>query len=214
MRQLPGFENNQHPHHLCRLNKAIYGLKQAPRAWFSRLSLKLYELGFSASKADTSLFIYSEGDTVIYILVYVDDIIILSSSDHAVIMLIQNLKADFPIKGLGDLNYFLGVSIRKTENEGLILSQHNYIRDLLKKYNMTDYKGVATPTTVFEKLSRTEGTPLSNSDIGRYRSTVGALQYLTITRPDIAFSVNKVFQFLHSPIDIHWGAVKRIFRYL
>ena len=65
-----------------------------------------------------------------------------------------------------------------------------------------------------EKLSITQGDPLGSEDITRYRSIVGALQYLTLTRPDISFSVNKVYQFLHSPTIVHWSALKRILRYL
>jgi histone deacetylase 1/2 len=65
-----------------------------------------------------------------------------------------------------------------------------------------------------DKLSAHEGDPLGEEDSTRYRSIVGALQYLTLTRPDISFSVNKVCQFLHSPTTLHWTAVKRILRYL
>lgn len=75
MRQPPGFEDRQLPHYVCKLDKSLYGLKQAPRAWYSRLSTKLQQLGFHASKADTSLFFFRQGDVTIYFLVYVDDII-------------------------------------------------------------------------------------------------------------------------------------------
>lgn len=84
MSQPPGFEDPTRSTFVCKLNKALYGLKQSPRAWFSRLSDKLYELGFSSSKADTSLFMFHEGDTHIYMLVYVDDIVITGSSQAAV----------------------------------------------------------------------------------------------------------------------------------
>ena len=73
---------------------------------------------------------------------------------------------------------------------------------------MASCKPVSTPLSTSEKLSAYEGVPLHSEDATRYRSIVGALQYLTLTRPDIAFSVNKVCQFLHSPTDIHWAAVK------
>ncbi|WVZ95958.1 hypothetical protein U9M48_041658, partial [Paspalum notatum var. saurae] len=79
---------------------------------------------------------------------------------------------------------------------------------------MLTCKPVSTPLSVSEKLSRTEGEPLSLDDSTKYRSIVGGLQYLTLTRPDISFSVNKVCQFLHSPTSVHWRAVKRILRYI
>jgi histone deacetylase 1/2 len=79
---------------------------------------------------------------------------------------------------------------------------------------MVDCKPVATPLSTSEKLSLHEGSLLGPDDASRYRSIVGALQYLTLTRPDITFSVNKVCQFLHAPTTVHWAAVKRILRYL
>lgn len=99
-------------------------------------------------------------------------------------------------------------------SDGIILSQDKYASDLLKKVNMFDSKSVGTPLSTSEKLSAFEGTPSGVKDATQYRSIVGALQYLTLTTQDIAFSVNKVCQFLHSPTVEHWAAVKRILRYL
>jgi histone deacetylase 1/2 len=84
MKQPPEFEDKDKPHYVCRLDKALYGLKQTPKAWYSRLSLKLIELGFKPSKSDTSLFIYSNNGVTIFMLIYVDDIIVTSSSPNAV----------------------------------------------------------------------------------------------------------------------------------
>jgi hypothetical protein len=76
MRQPPGYEDNSMPNHICKLDKALYGLKQAPSAWYSKLSTKIIDLGFHASKADTSLFLYNQGNVRIFVLIYVDDIIV------------------------------------------------------------------------------------------------------------------------------------------
>jgi histone deacetylase 1/2 len=92
MKQPPGYENPNAPYHVCRLDKSLYGLKQAPRAWFSKLSSKLQELGFLASKADTSLFIYNKSSIIIFVLVCVDDIIVTSSSNKAITSLVQDLQ--------------------------------------------------------------------------------------------------------------------------
>jgi hypothetical protein len=80
MRQPPGYEDKKTPHYLCKLDKALYGLKQAPRASYSRLSVKLKTLGFTTSKADSSLFFYSDNKCTMFVLVYVDDIFVASSS--------------------------------------------------------------------------------------------------------------------------------------
>ena len=96
---------------MCKLHKDIYGLKQSPHAWFSRLSDKLHHLGFRSSKADSSLFVFHQGKHVIYMLMYVDDIVIAGSSTALVDQLMHNLSLSFPIKDLGRLNYFLGIEV-------------------------------------------------------------------------------------------------------
>jgi histone deacetylase 1/2 len=108
MRQPPGYEDKDKPTYICKLDKALYGLKQAPRAWYSRLSSKLITLGFVASKSDMSLFIYHKRNTTIYMLIYVDDIIVASSSQAATDALLMDLRQEFALKDLGDLNFFLG----------------------------------------------------------------------------------------------------------
>jgi hypothetical protein len=106
MKQLPGYEDKQHPNYVCRLDKVIYGLKQAPHAWYSRLSSKLQMLGFMPSKGDTSLFFLSNKQVTMYVLVYVHDIIVASSSQGDIDALLKNLERDFALKDLGELQYF------------------------------------------------------------------------------------------------------------
>jgi histone deacetylase 1/2 len=213
MRQPPGFVSKDHPGHVCKLDKALYGLKQAPRAWYSRLSHKLQSLGFSPSKGDTSLFFYSKGRCTIFVLVYVDDIIVASSSQAATTALLRDLERDFALKDLGDLHYFLGIEVKRRPGR-LVLTQERYATDVLQRVNMGSCKPVSTPLPASEKLSLHDGDRLGPADATHYRSIVGALQYLTLTRPDISFAVNKVCQFLHCPTTVHWAAVKRILRYI
>uniref|UniRef100_A0A8R7U3E7 Reverse transcriptase Ty1/copia-type domain-containing protein n=1 Tax=Triticum urartu TaxID=4572 RepID=A0A8R7U3E7_TRIUA len=103
MKQPPGYESSVLPRHVCKLDKAIYGLKQAPRAWYYRLYSKLQSLGFSASKGDTSLFFYHRHGITIFMLIYVDDIIVTSSSTRVVDALLKDLRMDFALKDLGSL---------------------------------------------------------------------------------------------------------------
>jgi hypothetical protein len=117
MKQPPGYEDKLMPHHICKLDKAIYGLKQAPWAWYSRLSEKLLQLGFHASKADLSLFFYNKGDVIIFLLVYVDAIVIASSSQEGVSALLEDLRAESALKDLGLLHYFLGIEVKMIDDD-------------------------------------------------------------------------------------------------
>jgi len=211
MAQPPGFQHPQHPNAVCKLRKAIYGLKQAPRAWFSRLSSFLLELGFKGSKSDSSLFMFKNASVQLFALVYVDDILLTGSDIAALDHLINSLSTEFPVKDLGDLSFFLGVEVQRVA-DGLLLSQQRYISDLLHQTNMHLAKPISSPMSSSSQLSKFDGITLSDATV--YRSTVGSLQYLALTRPDIAFSVNKVAQFMQNPRDVHWTAVKRILRYL
>jgi histone deacetylase 1/2 len=101
MRQPARYEDSTKPDFVCKLDKALYGLKQAPRAWYARLSSKLLSLGFHASKADTSLFYFNKGGVTVFVLIYVDDIIVASSTQQATEGLLRNLKKDFALKDLG-----------------------------------------------------------------------------------------------------------------
>jgi hypothetical protein len=178
MRQPPGYEDQSHPDYVCKLDKALYGLKQAPRAWYSRLSNKLIELGFNDSKADTYLFFYSCNGITMFMLIYVDGIIVVISNNDAVTALLQDLQKDFAIKDLGKLHYFLGIEVNQTAH-GILLSQEKYANDLLKRVGMSNYKPVSTPMSTSEILSLHEGEQLRPKGSTHYRSIVGALQYLT-----------------------------------
>lgn len=144
-----------------------------------------------------------------FVLVYVDDIIVTSSSQEATNALLKDLEREFALKDLRDLHYFLGIEVKRSP-DGLILLQGKYAEDILKRTNMSNSRPINTPLSSVEKLSATEGDPLGTEDSKNYRSVVGALQYLMLTRPDLSFAVNKVCQFLHAPTTVHWSAVKRI----
>jgi hypothetical protein len=175
--------------------------------------VKLQELGFKPSKGDTSLFYLRKGNLVMFMLIYVDDIIVASSSPQATQCFLKTLKSDFALKDLGELYYFLGIEVSKL-GEGILLSQTKYSNDVLRRTGMLNCKPANTPMSTLDKISAYEGTPLGARDSTRFRSIVSALQYLTLTRPDISFAVNKICQFLHAPTSVHWTAVKRILRYV
>jgi hypothetical protein len=160
-------------------------------------TLSYRHLGFMLLKP-LSLFIYRKGKLQIFLLIYVDDIIVASSSDSVVNALLADLRSNFALKDLGPLSYFLGIEVKPC-SEGIILTQEKYTKGILDRVGMATCKSMRTPLATDEKLSLTNGSSLSADDASDYRSVVGALQYLTLTRPDIAFSVNKVCQILHAP---------------
>ena len=133
MEQPPGFVDSNFLDHVCHLYKFLYGLKQAPHAWFHRLSEFLLQLGFHYSKVDTSLFIWCNGTSKLFVLIYVDDILVTGASSALINWFMTQIQSTFPIRDLGTLNYFLGMEAIHLPN-GLILSQAKYIFDLLQKF--------------------------------------------------------------------------------
>ncbi|CAH9116094.1 unnamed protein product [Cuscuta europaea] len=211
MVQPPGFEDPAHPTHLCRLKKALYGLKQAPRAWYLALSRFLLSMGFRRSQTDHSLFVYNHAGVLIYFLVYVDDIVLTGSSDTVLARFISQLTKEFSVKDLGPLHHFLGIEV-VPHPTGLLLSQRQYILTILKNHGMLGIKPAVTPMRAGNPGSSTSAAAFS--DITGYRRALGMLQYLSFTRPDISFAVNRLSQYMHCPSVDHWTSVKRIFRYL
>ncbi|XP_017188282.1 uncharacterized mitochondrial protein AtMg00810-like [Malus domestica] len=125
--------------------------------------------------------------------------------------LIKKLGSLFSMKDLGNLSYFLGIEV-KYEGDSMHLCQSKYALDLLSGAKFIEAKPISTPVPSGQKLSVYVADPCVDPVL--YRSVVKALQYLTITRPDLSYVVNQVCQFMHSPKNTHWMAVKRILRYL
>ncbi|GJT29738.1 retrovirus-related pol polyprotein from transposon TNT 1-94 [Tanacetum coccineum] len=173
--------------------QSLYSLKQARRAWFERLSKALFDLGFKGSKTDPSLFIYSCGYTVLYILVYVNDIIVTSNNKGTIDNIICQLRSAFALKDLGPLNYFLGIKI-VLHVSGILLSQKKYILELLQSVGLSNCNSVSSPMVTSSLLSLDDNNVFSNPV--KYRQVVGSLQYVTLSRPDIVFAVNKVIPIL------------------
>ncbi|XP_026378109.1 uncharacterized protein LOC113272498 [Papaver somniferum] len=147
------------------------------------------------------------------LLVYVEEIILVGSSDDVLSTFITSLSAAFAMKHLGSLSYFLGMEALFTYNtNSLLLTQNKYSLELLKKFDMLECKPCKTPIAPGQRDSISDGTVLKDSST--YRSLVGGLQYLAFTRPDISYDVNYVSQFMHKPTDIHLQLLKRILRYI
>jgi hypothetical protein len=211
MYQPLGFKDPDHPNHVCLLRKSLYGLKQAPRAWYKRFADYVSSIGFSQSKSDNSLFIYRRDTTIAYLLLYVDDIILTTSTDVLRTSIISLLSSEFAMKDLGPLSYFLGISVTR-HSGGIFLSQKKYAEEVLERAGMSSCKSCPTPVDTKSKLSTNTGTQYEDPSL--YRSLAGALQYLTFTRPDISYAVQQICLFMHNPMEVHMQALRRILRYI
>lgn len=127
--------------------------------------------------------------------------------------MLQDLNTEFALKDLRNLHYFLGIEVKQIK-DGILLTQEKYTTDILRKVGLEHCKPVSTPLSTTEKLTVEVGEALGPEDATKYKSVVGALKYLTLTRPDISYSIHKVCQYLHAPTTSHWTIVKRIVRYL
>lgn len=164
MDQPPGFESSDKTM-VCKLNKALYGLTQAPRAWFENLKGSLLHLGLTASRCAPSLFTLKSGSVQVYMLVYVDDIII-TGSDQFIKQLINKLNSAFSLKDLGHLDYFLGIEVKHQSDWSLLLSQGKYIRDLLLKHNLHEAQPFPTPMVASHKQTKIGSPEFSDPFLG------------------------------------------------
>jgi len=220
MDQPEGFVQKGKEHLVCKLIKALYGLKQSPRAWYHRIDSFFINEGFYRSQADHSLYIKQTGEYILVAILYVDDLIILASHVTQLKWLKSELEKEFEMSDLGELRYCLGVEFeRNREARTITMSQRSYIDEVLKRFNMEECKPIGTPSDTNSKLLR-----LSDEEFGNvqremegvpYKAAVGSLMYAMVaTRPDIAFAVSTVSQFMAKAGPPHWVAVKRIMRYL
>ena len=199
MRHSEGFVDSQFPHHVCRLNKALCSLKQVPRTWNNMVRVTLLNWGFINTKANTSLFIFGQGDSLLSLLAKANNILVTRPNKQLIVKLVSNLNA-FALKDLGDNHYFFGIEARRTMT-ALYLTQSKYITDLLHKTIMEGAKPSRSPAKVFPKLALEDSPPFG--DVHLYRSTTGALQYLTLTMSNVAFVINRLNQFLHALTVLH-----------
>jgi hypothetical protein len=196
---------------VCKLKKALYGLKQSPRAWFGRFTKCMKSFGYSTSNSDHTLFFKRGQGKITALIIYVDDMVVTGNDADEISSLQQHLASEFEMKQLGNLKYFLGIEVARSEH-GIFLCQRKYILDLLSEVGLLGCKPVDTPIEQNHKLFQCSSS--SSIDKERYQKLVGKLIYLSHTRPDITYAVNVVSQFMHDPRKPHMDAVERILRYL
>lgn len=206
MKLLQGFKCSD-PSKVCRLHKAVYGLCQAPRCWFSKLTDALKKYGFKHSYADYSLFVYSKKGIELIVLIYVDDLLVCGNDEKIVNKFKEYLSECFHMKDLGKQKNFLGIKVGRVE-EGFMLIQRKYALDLIVDVGLLGSKLAPTPMEQQHKLGL-DTSPFIR-DAEQYRRLVGRLIYLSITRPDISYSVHIFSQFMKAPREKQWEAALRL----
>ena len=203
-----------------RLKRSLYGLKQSPRNWNSVINTWLCDFGLTRSTADPCLYVgISSDNALLYVVLYVDDLILASNSTAYLSRFKKAFGERFKVKDLGDLEFFVGIRIgRDRPSRSLFLDQSSYLERVLVRFGMETSKSVLTPTADFalscDMAPSTDAQVADMADVP-YRSAVGSLLYAAVcTRPDIAFATRCVSQYMQNPGLDHWGAVKRILRYL
>lgn len=211
MEQPKGFESSEENEKVYKLKKALYGLRQAPRAWYSRIEGYFVREGFKKCYCEHTLFVKTEGENCLIVSLYVDDIIYTSNSDVMIEKFKASMKEEFSMIDLGKMKYFLGVEVIQDE-DGIFISQKKYALDTLQKFGMDRCNSVKNPMVPGNKLTKDGAGPAV--DPTAYKQLVGSLRYLTVTRPDLIYSVNMVSRYMESPTEQHMLAAKRILRYV
>jgi transposase InsO family protein len=212
MQQPPGFDDGSGT--TCRLLKSLYGLKQAPRAWYHKLKGQLETMGFTASIADAGLYTkVMAGGSRVFVLVYVDDILVAGPQLSAVNVVKEQLATAFDVRDLGDARMFLGIEIERDRGaRTLRVSQRQAVMDLLKRHSMSVCKPRTTPLAPSVQLLRATE---SDERVSGFAEIVGSLLYLAnCTRPDIAFAVSALSRHMANPTRVHYNAAKSVLRYL
>ena len=214
MQQPPGYVQSGKEELVCKLKKSIYGLKQSPRCWNEKFCEHMRALGFKESGADPCIFIReNEKKKLEIIAVYVDDLILIAETLEEIQHMKDCLSETFKMKDMGELRYCLGVNFELDEN-GIKLSQKQYLLRLLEKYGLSEANTVSTPMDPNVKLVKDDKYSKGVDPI-LYQSMVGSLLHAArATRPDIAHAVGIISKFNAEPSQAHLTAVKRIFRYL
>jgi hypothetical protein len=160
VRQPLGFESVEFPHRVYRLRNVLYGLKQAPRAWYGHLRGFLFSKGFEMDKVDKNLFLLRQGNDILIVQVYVDDIVFCGSSHSLVVRFAEDMSKEFEMSMMGELQFFLRLQIKQAK-KGTFVHQAKYTKDILKKFKMDDSKPLSTPMSTITTLDMDEdGEPV------------------------------------------------------
>nr|GEZ05317.1 retrovirus-related Pol polyprotein from transposon TNT 1-94 [Tanacetum cinerariifolium] len=202
--QPDGFVDPYHLDQVYRLKKALYGLKQAPKEWYDKLSNFLVSKRFSKGSIDPTLFITKHGEDILLAQIYIDDIIFGSTNPKLSKKFEKLMHNKSEMSMIGELKFFLEIQIYQSPR-GIFINQAKYAQEILKKHGMTSCDGIYTPMATKHLDADLIGTSVDQT---KYRSMVGALMYLTASRPDIVHSTCYCARHQTKPTEKHLTTVK------
>ncbi|GJU10984.1 putative RNA-directed DNA polymerase [Tanacetum coccineum] len=220
MVQPEGFVDPNHPRKVCKLQRSIYGLKQASRSWNKRFDEEIKRFGFTQNLDEPCVYQKASGSNVTFLILYVDDIIIMGNHIPSLQSVKDYLGKCFAMKDLGEAAFILGIKIYRDRSKRLIrLCQNAYMDKILKRYKMDNSKRGHIPMQERLDLNKSQGaqTPIEVNRMKNvpYASAVGSIMYaVRCTRPDVAFAQNMTSRFQQNPGEPHWTAMKNILKYL
>ncbi|CAI7897058.1 unnamed protein product [Closterium sp. NIES-54] len=215
MRQPPGYDDGSG--RVWKLKRTLYGLKQSPRGWYKRIDEFLLQYGFAHSECDSALYVLKEGEKQLVLLLYVDDLLLFSDSKDLIREVKQRLGAEFAMRDLGPVTYYLGMHVdRDRANRTIHLHQEKYVKGLVESFGMGDSKPVGTPlATGFSCLTGEEESTIDEAEVKRFHSLVGSLMYAAVsTRPDLTYAAGVLGRVVSNPHTEHMRAGGRVLRYL
>lgn len=197
---------------VCKLQKSLYGLKQSPKCWNEKFNSFLLEYGFDRSKHDYCLYFKFTASNVLYLILYVDDILIAGNNLELIEKLKKELSKIFKMSDCGPLRCYLGTKIDYDQKSGILkMSQRSHIDKILEKFGLVDCNPAKTPMEKGLQMSLDDGKRTEKP----YRELLGSLMYLMLSvRPDICYHVGYMGRFQQQPSETHWQVLKRIVRYL
>ena len=217
MEQPEGFAKPGKEDHVCLLKKSLYGLKQASREWNKTFTAFLKEYGFEPTRQDPCLLVARRGGKQIYLLLYVDDGLVIGDDGSVLEEILDTMRTRFEIT-VAQFDTFVGMQIaRDREKKLLRVHQERYTKAILKRFRLEDVYHKSVPANPHVRLNK-EMHP--RKDEGQetpmpYREAVGCLMYLAhISRPDIAYAVSQLSRFMAQPHGGHWSACVQVMQYL
>ena len=200
-----GFYDDKDKHLVCKLKKSIYGLKQASRQWYIKFYNIITSYGFVENIVDQCIYLKVSGSKYIFLVLYVDDILLASSDLGLLHETKQFLSQNFEMKDLGEASYVIGIEIHRDRSQRVLgLSQKAYIEKVLKRFRMKDCAPTVAPIMKGDKFSKNQcpQNELEREQLKNipYASAVGSLMYAQVcTRPDIGFIVGLLGRYQSNP---------------